>query len=265
MESNRRTQPRIKVYSGLTLDAKAIRRLLPAAHFAPPARKGDLLGDMKKRYNVVAIIDGVFHQSPAVSCGEIMDALRSGLRIYGSSSMGALRASELDRYGMIGHGKIYEYIKSEPFFRDDYLGQVYHAVPGPFRLNSVPYIDFHFSLLRLLASHRMSRGEFDLLTSVYRDLHYTERNLESLLAVLGTKGPKTRLQALARKALAMESQKKIDALGLLRRIDSDLRKIRNLNERLRLRTSLRTSSLNLETHEPGSRPGPHARDNNRSP
>ncbi|NJS14751.1 MAG: hypothetical protein HC788_09295 [Sphingopyxis sp.] len=39
--------------------------------------------------HMVGIIDGVFQQARAVSPSELMDALRSGMRVYGSSSVGA--------------------------------------------------------------------------------------------------------------------------------------------------------------------------------
>src|SRR4051794_30183149 len=110
---------RVKVYSLLTLDADAIRRELPFADVAAPIKRGDLPLDIEQGYNAVVIIDGRFHQELAVACDEIMDAMRAGLVVFGGSSMGALRAAELDRYGMRGHGKIYELIKSSSEFRDD--------------------------------------------------------------------------------------------------------------------------------------------------
>jgi hypothetical protein len=44
----------------------------------------------------------------AVGHREIISALKAGVCVVGGSSMGALRASELDSYGMIGVGRIYE-------------------------------------------------------------------------------------------------------------------------------------------------------------
>jgi hypothetical protein len=54
------------------------------------------------------MIDGVFHQSLAVWHKEIVFALLEGIVCIGAASMGALRAAELWRYGMIGVGKIFE-------------------------------------------------------------------------------------------------------------------------------------------------------------
>ena len=48
-----------------------------------------------------------------------MEALKDKVKIYGASSMGALRASELDRYGMIGIGKIYHLYRDGTLNSDD--------------------------------------------------------------------------------------------------------------------------------------------------
>ena len=56
---------------------------------------------------MIAIIDGVFHKEPAVSHKEILEAIKKGVTVVGGASMGALRASELDDFGMIGVGRVY--------------------------------------------------------------------------------------------------------------------------------------------------------------
>src|SRR4051812_3590427 len=83
----------IAVYTGLTLKAADVHRVLPRASVRAPVRQFDVLRDVRDGYHVVVIIDGVFHQTPAVSPTEIMDALRRGMLVYGCSSMGALRAA----------------------------------------------------------------------------------------------------------------------------------------------------------------------------
>jgi hypothetical protein len=56
----------------------------------------------------IVLIDGVFHQSMSVWHKEIGYALMRGVVVIGAASMGALRAAEMHRYGMIGVGKIYQ-------------------------------------------------------------------------------------------------------------------------------------------------------------
>jgi hypothetical protein len=75
----------------------------------PPARQGELLSTMLRfRPSVVVLIDGVFHQSQSVWHKEIGYALMRGVVVIGAASMGALRAAEMHRYGMIGIGEVYK-------------------------------------------------------------------------------------------------------------------------------------------------------------
>lgn len=225
-----KTSPKIKIYSGLSLDEKTAKDILPGARFSRPIRRGDLLGDVRSKFHVVCIIDGAFHHYPAVNCGEIMDALRAGMRIYGSSSMGALRASELDAHGMIGHGKIYEYVKKNPFFRDDYLGQTFEDEAGKLRASSIPYIDLFFRLKPLMEARLLAKREFDRICEFYRELHYTDRNLRVLFQMLDRDFKNSsRLPILKRSLARKTSQKRDDAMGLLRRIKKDLILIKRQN------------------------------------
>ena len=57
--------------------------------------------------DAILIVDGEFGQSLSVWHKEILHALHRGIRVVGASSMGALRAAELDRFGMEGVGEIY--------------------------------------------------------------------------------------------------------------------------------------------------------------
>src|SRR5688572_15091724 len=93
------------IFTGLSLSAGEACRLLPA-DIRPPVKCGDL--EELGRHSVVAIIDGELDPSTLVSADEIRSALRRGVTIYGTASVGALRAAELSGRGMIGMGWVYE-------------------------------------------------------------------------------------------------------------------------------------------------------------
>ena len=53
----------------------------------------------------IGIIDGVFLDVASVWHREILWALSQGVHVFGAASMGALRAAELDGFGMRGVGR----------------------------------------------------------------------------------------------------------------------------------------------------------------
>ena len=219
---------KIKVYSVLTLRKPEVRRILPDATVAPPIQRGDLLKDIRRKYNVIVIIDGRFYHSLAVSPTKIMDALRCGLRIYGASSMGALRAAELEFYGMTGCGRIFEFIKRRQSFRDDFLGQSFDPATG--RRASTPFIDFFFNLETLVRRGTIDRKCSGRLSRAFAGLHYSDRNLVNLKSRLSAKYKNDPgLLASAESAFKLGSQKRRDAIKTLLLVKSDLDSIRKTN------------------------------------
>ena len=196
----------MKIYAGLTLSADEVARRLPDAVVAPPIRRGDLAQDIAAGVDAVGMIDGVFHHSAAVSPAEVLDALRAGISVWGASSMGALRAAELSRYGMRGVGRVFELIASTPDFRDDFVGQA--VIEGPDGLvdGSQAWVDLYFRL----------EGEAPAVAAevmrLYASIDYPRRTLQALLALCST--PEQRLAASigARRG---PGQKHLDALALL--------------------------------------------------
>ena len=223
--------PKIKIYSGLTLDRATIAKHLPDADVGNPIQRGDIWRDIKNRTHVVLIIDGKFHHNLPVSINEIMDGLRCGIAIYGSSSMGALRAAELYPYGMVGHGKIFEFIKNDRYFRDDYLGQTFIEDKGVPREFSQSYIDLYFNMEALLLAHKISRVTFDAVTSLYRDLPYPSRNFATLKRSIDKQDDEMKWasEAISQR---MGSQKRADALSLLKFVKAELKRIESLNRKL---------------------------------
>jgi hypothetical protein len=86
---------------------------MTTADLAPPIRRGDIARFAD--YDLFVIIDGEFGQNLSVSPKEILGVLKMQKVVLGASSMGALRASELDTCGMIGVGWVYEHFASAAF------------------------------------------------------------------------------------------------------------------------------------------------------
>ncbi|NTV54645.1 MAG: hypothetical protein HGA73_04195, partial [Syntrophaceae bacterium] len=109
---------RIIVFLGPSLERATAETIL-AAEYRPPAKRGDLLWAVQDGAEVIGLIDGVFHQESAVAHREILTAIKKGVRVVGASSMGALRAAEMDTLGMTGIGEVYQMYRSGDLISDD--------------------------------------------------------------------------------------------------------------------------------------------------
>ena len=136
LDCRRETAMKTIVFSGPSIAEAEVHRLAACTH-APPIKRGDLAaaGD----YDVFVILDGEFGQNMSVSPKEILAVLERGKTVIGASSMGALRASELDRSGMIGVGWVYDYFRRCAVRRDADVALVYS--PFDFKPMTVPMVD----------------------------------------------------------------------------------------------------------------------------
>ncbi|MGH9954024.1 MAG: TfuA-like protein, partial [Nitrososphaeraceae archaeon] len=102
------------VFVGPSLDTEKARNVLEA-DYRPPAKKGDLIRlimSLDDRETVVGLIDGYFLLDYPPTPIEVYQLIfRHNTIVIGSSSIGALRAVELEKFGMIGIGKVFELFK----------------------------------------------------------------------------------------------------------------------------------------------------------
>ena len=221
------SKPIVKVYSLLTLPEKDIRLALKQSacciEVASPVAAGNLVADVRNGVHIAVIIDGTFFQSMALPPSEIIDSLRSGMKIYGAASMGALRASETDSHGMIGCGEIYRLIRTTDYFRDDLLGQALD--PGTGAALSIPWVDTHFNLQLMVANRELSAAEAELISLAGMAIHFSERTLEKYLMEMRRRHPNDAdLMRLTERAFcpSLGSQKKRDAMAVLAQVAFDL-------------------------------------------
>ena len=115
---------KVIIYAGLSIPFDEAREILDSAEdveviYKRPIQRGDLSLALKEHPHIIGIIDGVFHQNSAVGHKEILNVINSGVKVFGASSMGALRASELDTLGMTGIGYVYNQYASGEVESDD--------------------------------------------------------------------------------------------------------------------------------------------------
>lgn len=151
----------IAVYAGPSLGGqKAWFETKDILDIKAPAKAGDILNLIINETNIRTIIiaDGLFYERYAPMHREIMLAIDSGIEVIGCSSMGAIRAVELNSYGMIGSGKVFEYYKNNPETADDEVGLIHH-LSSEYRPLTIPLVN-----LRILLSSLNDPEKVDILT-----------------------------------------------------------------------------------------------------
>jgi hypothetical protein len=130
-----------------------------------------------REHDAVLLIDGVFHHQLAPSPKECYAAI-SHARMFGASSMGALRAAECARYGFVPLGAIAMWYAREVIDGDDEVAVLTH--PQTHQALSVPLVN-----VRHVARLAYRRGLVDALerdTIVARSasIFYADRTWEDV-------------------------------------------------------------------------------------
>jgi hypothetical protein len=173
---------KIIVFLGPSLDRESAEKIL-SADYRPPARRGDILKAVRDGATIVCLIDGVFHQESAVAHREILAAVRKNVLVVGASSMGALRAAEMDTLGMVGVGTIYQMYRNGELVSDDEVALVFDPVSG-YAL-SEPLINIRFTLKKAEREKIISAADQDALLAAARSVFYPHRTYSRIAATAG--------------------------------------------------------------------------------
>lgn len=167
----------VYVFSGPTLPASRVRELAPDVVHRAPVCHGDLLALDAGAGDRVLIIDGLWHQTAPVRHKEILMLLDAGVTVVGAASMGALRAAELQPYGMLGTGKIWEAFYTGVLDADDEVA-VLHTSEGQVLTEAL--VNLRAAIRGTSADGHLSRADSTTLEEIARRLPYTRRTWTSL-------------------------------------------------------------------------------------
>jgi hypothetical protein len=172
----------VNVFLGPSMPRAEARDLLPIAVFRPPAQQGDLLASVNQGgANVIGLIDGTFHQNLSVWHNEVCHLLSRGVIIYGASSMGALRAAETDRFGMIGVGQIYRWYKDASITSDDEVALLHGDEASNYQSLSLPLVNIRASVGLAVSRNQLSSSTASKLIEITREIYYPDRQLTAIL------------------------------------------------------------------------------------
>ena len=168
------------------------RGQIAGVQVVPPIRRGDL--DEFGHFECFLIIDGEFGQSLSVSPKEILKLLDGGKRVIGASSMGALRASELDSYGMQGVGWVYQHFARSRMRYDDDVALTYSPLDhSPL---TIPTVNVAYWMALLCAAGHVGRRESQRIIKTARSIFFADRSEACLLEALTQAIGSERLQQL---------------------------------------------------------------------
>lgn len=176
---------RVVVYTGTSINYHDAMKILNA-DYRPPVKRNDIKRIMRNPPDIIGIIDGVFFDSAAVAHREIIDAIKSGVIVVGGGSMGALRASELDSYGMIGVGKIYDMYRSGVLESDDEVAVTFDQ--DTMEALSVPLVNIRATLGSAVESGLLEHEIADSMLDIARKLFYPDRNYQNIVSECMKKG-----------------------------------------------------------------------------
>ncbi|SDA50823.1 TfuA-related McrA-glycine thioamidation protein [Methanobrevibacter millerae] len=207
---------KIIIYGGLSLSFDESKEILDSHDdveviYERPIKRGDLGQALKQNPDIIGIIDGVFHQNSSVGHKEILNVIDRGITVVGSSSMGALRASELDTLGMKGIGYVYEQYATGKVASDDDVAVMLDS--ATLESLSEPLINMDYVFSNAVDENVITQKQRDELIQIAKSTFYPKRNYAQTLSESSLDGDtKSRLIDFIRTS---KDIKKEDAKALL--------------------------------------------------
>ncbi len=181
--------PDVIVFLGPSLRQGEAERILPrdfdgdcgrvSVEYMPPIKRGDIEYVLEQKPRIVCIIDGLFFQDCSVGHRELLRVLNAGIEVFGASSMGALRACELDTFGMTGVGRVYEMYRDGVIESDDEVA----LACDPFTNEAVSeaLVDIRANLDNCVYLGIVTSEEAAEMVRIAAAVYYPRRNFNSLI------------------------------------------------------------------------------------
>jgi hypothetical protein len=220
------------VFLGPTLPVEQARSILGEAVYLPPVSMGDVYALLANGPRWIALIDGLFERTPAVWHKEILYALAQGVRVLGSSSMGALRAAELHPFGMEGVGRIFEAYRDGLLEDDDEVALVHAPAEFGWQPLSEAMVNLREGLRRAERRGLITARTQRALLETAKRTFYPERSWPGLLRAGARLGlPVGELDGLRDFVLRERpDQKREDAVELLQHLARERGQVRETPE-----------------------------------
>jgi hypothetical protein len=178
------------MFVGPTLNGSSHLAEASGIKLLPPVKRGDLNRLVAtRRPGVAVIVDGQFHQCLSVGHAEIRAAIAKDWRVWGLSSMGAIRACEMKHMGMRGYGQVYDWFCRDAEFRDDEVALTHGSDP-PYVALSEPLIHIRVWLDELVKTRLLRADQQKRLLRELMSMWYGDRTLSLARAMVLSMVPK---------------------------------------------------------------------------
>lgn len=150
----------------------------------PPAQQGDVYLAALEKPDAIGVIDGYFEDVPAVWHKEILWAMTQGIAVLGASSMGALRAAELDAFGMVGVGTIFEDYRAETLEDDDEVALLHGPPEVGYPALSLAMVNVRATLKTAHGANIITDFQTEQILRAAKSEFYKTRTWDSVFASL---------------------------------------------------------------------------------
>src|ERR687894_577610 len=172
------------IFLGPSLSREKAKKIFDA-DYRPPARKGDFLRlatDSDVAEMAVGFVDGVFLQDYPPTPIEVYHLIRkNGVLLVGAASLGALRAVELEKFGMVGIGKIFQLYKMGKLDADDEVAVTFATEEGDYQLQSEAMIDIRYNLYLAHKKEVISKKAKNVLVKLAKEIYFPHRKYTYIL------------------------------------------------------------------------------------
>jgi hypothetical protein len=168
-------------FSGPTISPAEVARRHPGYVALPPVEHGDLYRLDARPGDVVVLLDGYFMQRAPIRHKEILDLVDAGVTVVGAASMGALRAAELHRDGMVGAGRVFRFFRAGVLDADDEVTIVHLDEDRGFRPVTEALVNVRSTVTRMVRRGVLSRPDAAVVVEAARTMPFYERHLASIV------------------------------------------------------------------------------------
>jgi hypothetical protein len=216
---------KVFIFTGPTISPEEASGELKAVYL-PPAAEGDVYRAALHRPQVIGIIDGYFQSVPTVRHKEILWAMSHGIHVFGSASIGALRAAELLPFGMEGVGTVFELYRDGILEDDDEVAVAHGPAETGFVSASEAMVNIRQTLRKAERVGIISTELRATLEKIGKERFYPDRTYSTVLRYALENGSSRAKLAKFQEWLPNHrvNQKREDGLVMLRVIRDRLKR-----------------------------------------